>query len=276
MIKGYHIQTKRKGICVLEIRDLTVEFKETKIISEMNFELKDEKVVLLGPNGSGKTTLIKTLLGIIKPSKGKISIFGEDIEKIKGDVRVSTNLEEVYRLLYSINVYELIDLYTYLKGNNIFYALELVKEFNLEKILRRRFYNLSTGEKKLIFNILSLCPSSKLIILDEPFENIDPSKRKKLSEIISDLDSEILMSTHELDVLRYFKDWSLYFMVEGRLYGKVTPLEQILGSYLTVKDTKDAILKIKAKNKILSITKNEGEYKLDEFYNLDKIYEVIS
>ena len=66
---------------MLEIRDLTVEFKETKIISEMNFELKDEKVVLLGPNGSGKTTLIKTLLGIIKPSKGKISIFGEDIKK---------------------------------------------------------------------------------------------------------------------------------------------------------------------------------------------------
>lgn len=261
---------------MLDIKNLTVLFKDVKAISDVSFRLNDEKIVLLGPNGSGKTTLIKAILGIITPLKGNIAIFGKDIKKLKGELRVSTNLEEVYWLLYSINVYELIELYTYLKGDDISYALELIKEFNLEKTLRRRVYNLSTGEKKLVYNILALSPSSKLIILDEPFENIDPSKRKKLSKLISNIDAEILMSTHELDVLRYFDKWSLYFMVEGNLYGKVKPLNQILGSYLTIGEAGDAILKIKAKNKILSITKGEGDYKLDEFYNLDKIYEVIS
>jgi ABC-type multidrug transport system ATPase subunit len=177
------------------------------------------KTVIVGPNGSGKSTLLRAALGLTPVSRGTVRVLGQDVRSVRGATGVGTNLDEVYRLL-TLPVDRLITLWAKLKGGSETEVRGWIDGFGLKSALDRPLFRLSTGQMKLVGNLLALGFSSELLLLDEPFDNVDFGRRRKLIELLSRSGAAVAMNTHELDLLHSFPDWDLYFMFEGQLVGR--------------------------------------------------------
>ncbi|RLG80684.1 MAG: hypothetical protein DRO13_03105 [Thermoprotei archaeon] len=108
--------------------------------------------MILGPNGSGKMTLLKAVLGLAEIYRGRIVIDGEDVRGIYGKPRIlSTNLEEVYRLL-GLNALKLVELYTDLAMGDIGEALRFMESFGPRKelIAGKKLWELSPGQRRVL------------------------------------------------------------------------------------------------------------------------------
>ncbi|PSN84662.1 hypothetical protein B9Q02_09315 [Candidatus Marsarchaeota G1 archaeon BE_D] len=163
---------------MLEIKELSVKYESGKLaLKDVNLSVEEgERVAVVGPNGSGKSTLIKAVTGLAPITHGVVRVFGSDVRTIRGETRVSVNLPEVYRL-FSASVKELIEVFSELKGVDKSEYLSLVEHFELEEILNKKIHELSSGQAKMFGNIMALAPKPKLVLFDEPFENVDQNRR---------------------------------------------------------------------------------------------------
>jgi len=225
--------------------------------------------MLLGPNGSGKTTLMKAMLGLVR-CRGEVRINGKSVDRLSGELGVATNMEEVYYIL-SLNVRELIDLYTDLRGADRGYALSLIDEFGLRGTLDKKLWHLSTGEKKLVANALAIASKPRTLLLDEIFEGVDPARKMKLATLLNEFEGSVLFTTHELGMLKYFGYWDLYFMFDGKIFGRVRPSSRILSAGIVVGEVPDAILRVEAAGKAVSIVDGAGT-PFKEFTDLNILY----
>uniref|UniRef100_A0A7V4CH20 ATP-binding cassette domain-containing protein n=1 Tax=candidate division WOR-3 bacterium TaxID=2052148 RepID=A0A7V4CH20_UNCW3 len=260
---------------LLEIKDIFVNYGKEEILKGISLNIqKDEKVILLGPNGSGKTTLVKTILGLLKIKNGSIKIFGKEIENIRGETRLATNYPPVYSL-FSINLRDLFDLYIHLKAGDLEYAKTLLENLGLKNVWKKKLHQLSAGQQILVCNILAIASNPELLILDEPFENVDPARREKILNLILNYKGTVLLITHQLSVLGYFPNYSLYFIFEGKLYGPLQPLEKILETYIHLKDLENPLLVIEVGGKKIYLSDKLGDYKLKDFIDITRIYEIL-
>ncbi|MEM3730525.1 MAG: ATP-binding cassette domain-containing protein [Candidatus Bathyarchaeia archaeon] len=257
---------------MLEIDNLSVEYKKDQpVLNIIKFRLdKGEKIVILGPNGSGKTTLIRAILGLVK-SKGIVKINGRTLKEIKCDLSVSANLEEIYSLLY-LNVRDLISLYADLKACDEKHILDYIRSFGHMDIFDKKLWQLSTGQRKLLTNILTIASGGKMLLFDEVFDGVDPPRKLKLARILNEIEASILLTTHELGMLKHFEHWGLYFMFDGHLFGKITPLSKILDTGIVMGYESNAIITLKAANKELSLVPKAGR-PLRDFMDLNVLYE---
>lgn len=261
------------GTFPVELRGVSVVLDGHRILSDLDFEL-DGREILLGPNGSGKSTLIRAILGLV-PSSGSIRIGLEDARRIKRLTGLSTNINEAYSIL-SLSVNDLIKVYAEIKGGDKDEAFERIQRFDLkEVVLKKRLYQLSTGERKMVTNILALSFTPSVLLLDEPFENIDPARRMLLVDEILASGKTILLVTHELDLLKYFKDWKLSFMIRGRVFGKLNASD-ITDCYFSEGRSDSSILLLDIDGKQYSITRGSGKRKLSDLYDINRIYEEVS
>ena len=187
-------------------------------LRNVHLELGNEKMVVVGANGSGKTTLLKSILGLVAPSAGRVSVFGQDVRSIRGVSGVTTNLPEVYRLI-SLPVRDLIALYARIKGGRVSELLDRLDEFELTEVLSQRIFQLSTGQQKMLVNLFAVSFGPKLVLLDEPFDNVDFTRRRRFVRLLQELPAGVLLNTHELELLAAFDGWRLALMFEGGLFG---------------------------------------------------------
>jgi ABC-type multidrug transport system ATPase subunit len=261
---------------MLQLQNLVVSYgKETRedaVLKRVNLELLDkEKAVIVGPNGSGKSTLFKAILGLVRIKEGSAVVFGNDVGKESGDVRVSANLAEVYRLAY-VPARDIVNIFAELKGGNPETAFKMFHEFELDSILKKRIHELSTGQQKMFGNILALSFSPKLVLLDEPFDNVDENRRRRLVDVLKSYDSEIVIITHEFNLLPRLGDWNLYFMLEGKLWGKffVSQLDRL---YITRGEVKDALKIMETSLGKLSVTLDHGDIQVKTASNVNALLE---
>jgi ABC-type multidrug transport system ATPase subunit len=206
---------------VLSIDDLTVRYRgsDRDAVTGVSLHLDQDRIVVVGPNGCGKTTLIKAALGLTPITRGSIRVLGRDVRTIRGELSVGTNLDDVYRLM-TTPVDGLITIWSDLKGGSETVIRGWVKDFGLQEILSRPLHRLSTGQTKLIGDLLALAYSPRLVFLDEPFDNVDFGRRHRFIELLGQSPATVLMNTHELELLSSFPNWGLYFMFEGQLIGR--------------------------------------------------------
>jgi ABC-type multidrug transport system ATPase subunit len=206
---------------VLSIDDLRVRYpgSASDAVSGVTLELDHDRVVVVGPNGCGKTTVLKAALGLAPVTHGTVRVLGQDVRTVRGEVGVGTNLAEVYRLM-TVPVDGLITLWSDLKGGGEPQLRQWVDEFGLKEVLGRPLHRLSTGQEKLMGDLLALGHDPKLLLLDEPFDNVDFGRRHRYIELLSRSPASVVMNTHEIELLHAFPDWGLYFMFEGRLIGR--------------------------------------------------------
>jgi ABC-type multidrug transport system ATPase subunit len=261
---------------VLQVEDLTVSYgkhTEGPVLKSVGLNLSDEKAVIVGPNGSGKSTLFKAVLGLAPIQSGTVKVFGTDVREERGDMRVSTNLAEVYRLAY-VRVRDLVSVFAELKGGNPNEALEMFHDFELDSTLGKRMHELSTGQAKMFGNILAVSFAPKLVLLDEPFDNVDENRRRRFIEILKKIDAEMLIITHEFNLLQRLADWSIYFMMEGKLWGNFSA-SQLDRLYITKGEAKDSLAVMETSLGRLSVTLDHGDVAVKTVTNLNALLEQV-
>ncbi|MGC1631746.1 MAG: ABC transporter ATP-binding protein, partial [Gelidibacter sp.] len=153
---------------MIEIKDLYKKFGKNEVLSGLNLKIGEGGIfAVLGPNGSGKTTLIKSILGMVIPNKGTVTVLGENI-KTGSDYRHKIDyLPQIANFPNNLKVKELITMIKDLRGN-VDLDQELISLFKLEPFLDKKLGNLSGGTKQKVNLVLTFMFDSPLVILDEP------------------------------------------------------------------------------------------------------------
>ena len=262
---------------MIEISDLYVSYKwrQEPIIRGISAKFNDKHLVL-GPNGSGKTTLFRAIAGLTPISSGKILIDGVNVADIYGKPGIlSLNLREIFSVFH-LSAYDHIRFFIDLMNGEIDLAFNILEELGVERELlrRRKPWELSAGQFKAYTTAIALASKAKHILLDEPFEQLDPARKSKLIRYLNETKSIILLNTHETWLLNILKPWKVAFMFEGRLYGML-PASELLDARLISGKRDDAILSFEVSNRTYSIVKGEAGESLTKLTTLDKVYELV-
>lgn len=191
---------------VIEIIGLTKKFKNLTAVNNLNLNVyKGDVFGFLGPNGAGKSTTIRMLLTLIKPTSGKIKIFGKDLIQQRKEIlaKVGAIVEKPDFYLY-LTAYKNLEILGKMSGisisqKNIMEILELV---GLDKRYNSKVKTFSHGMKQRLGIAQTLLHNPELIILDEPTTGLDPQGMKEIRDLIIFLSKEkgktIFLSSHIL------------------------------------------------------------------------------
>jgi ABC-2 type transport system ATP-binding protein len=193
---------------MIQVNNLTKTYNGTTVLNIENLEIKKgESFGLVGNNGAGKTTFFSLLLDLIQPSTGSITSNGIQVH-LSEDWKPFTSafIDESFLIGY-LTPEEYFYFIGDLRGQNkadVDALLEKHKEFFNDEILNNKKYlrDLSKGNQKKVGIIATLIGNPEVIILDEPFANLDPTTQIRLKKIIKELadnpDVTILVSSHDL------------------------------------------------------------------------------
>lgn len=193
---------------MISIKNISKVYGNKKVLNIENLEIpKGESFGLVGNNGAGKTTLFSLLLDLIQASSGEILIDGENVAKSENwKTKVSAFVDESFLIGY-LTPEEYFYFIGELRGENKATVDEFLKQFsdffNGEIINAGKYVrDLSKGNQKKVGVVGALIGKPEIIILDEPFANLDPSTQIKLKNLISkwSQDSQVtfLISSHDL------------------------------------------------------------------------------
>ena len=192
---------------IIETKALTKYYRKRKAVE--NLELKVEKNSIygfLGCNGAGKTTTLCILAGIVKKTKGTVTIDEKDLDKQENKIKKIIGIMPQNMSPYpNKTAFQNMLFYAKLKGMEESEAIKqinsLFKEFQLESIRNIKAKELSHGQAKLILITQAFLNSPKLVILDEPVSGFDPKKIIMLRKFIKKKrkDITIIISSHNLD-----------------------------------------------------------------------------
>jgi len=185
---------------MVKIKNLTFKYHNEIILDNINLDiLKNDYVALIGPNGGGKTTLIKLILGLLKPTNGKIELKTNKI----GYVPQYTN----FSLDIPIRVIDVV-LQGILSKYKFFYnendkkiAIEKLKLVNMENFANKKISQLSGGQRQRVLIARALVSEPNILILDEPTSAIDIKGQKEIYEILKNLEITKLIISHDINIL---------------------------------------------------------------------------
>lgn len=177
-----------KGGTVLKIQDYHVAYGQSRIIENLNIEVKENEIVaLIGRNGMGKTTLMKSLIGMIPAQSGQVLFRGSDVfaEKSYQRVRRGMGFVPQGRMVFATMTVEdniKTGLFAKEKGKipAALYAIFPV----LEEMKTRLAGNLSGGQQQQLVIARALAGNPRLLLLDEPTEGIQPSIIKEMAQTL--------------------------------------------------------------------------------------------
>ena len=213
---------------MIHIENLYKSFGKNKVLEGIDLSISEKGIfAILGPNGSGKTTLIKSILGMVIPDNGTISINGNSI-KNKWNYRNEIDyLPQIANFPANLTVQELIKMIKdlrNLRGED----QQLIDLFKLSPFLNKKLSNLSGGTKQKVNLLLTLMFDSPLIILDEPTTGLDPIALLHLKNLILQEKAKgktILITSHIMSFVEEMAD-QIVFLLEGKVYfkGDITAL----------------------------------------------------
>ena len=164
----------------IKINSLSKKYKESLVVKNINFEIKQGSIVgLLGPNGCGKTTTLGMILGLIKPTSGEVLINGIDIESEKNRTKILEKINFIspyVELPKKLTIEENLKVYGKLYGvKNLKEKIpNLMDDLNLIEFRRRKTGELSSGQKNRVSLAKALINEPEILLLDEPTASLDP------------------------------------------------------------------------------------------------------
>ena len=195
---------------LLEVKNLKKYFATQKAVDDISFGLKKGSIFgLLGPNGAGKTTLIRMITGIFYPDEGEILLNGKNFDPIN-DVGQIGYMPEERGLYKKMKIGEQAVYLAQLKGLSKTEAVAKVKEwfikFEMQSWWNKKVEDLSKGMGQKLQFVTTVLHEPKLIILDEPFSEIDdPSEIQILLKLqsLAQKGKIIVFITHKKGSLSY-------------------------------------------------------------------------
>ena len=190
----------------LEVIKLTKDYDGKDAVKDISFKLnKNEIIGIVGPNGCGKTTTIGMILGLLKPSKGKVLINGKEIEKQREDLLNYLNFISPYiELPKKLTVRQNLEVYARLYDvKNFKTKIEYITEkLRLNEIIDKITGELSSGQKNRVSLAKSIINDPTVLLLDEPTASLDPETgdfvRSFLENYQKEKKTSILIASHNM------------------------------------------------------------------------------
>lgn len=216
---------------VLQVNNLVKNYGKFRAVDGISFSVPKGSVVgFLGPNGAGKTTTIQMLLGIIEKSGGSIKYFGKDFFKNRVQSLQRINFASAFNTLQGrISVMENLIVFAklYQIPNHKDKILQLANYFEATKLLKKRYWDLSSGQRTRVNLMKSLLNDPELLLMDEPTASLDPDITDKTLTLIEELresrNLSILYTSHNMDEITRICD-EVIFLDHGKIVAEDTPL----------------------------------------------------
>ncbi len=218
----------------LEVIGLSKTYNTKEAVKEVSFKVNQNEIIgILGPNGCGKTTTIGMILGLLKPSKGKVLINGVEIENHRVDLLNQLNFISPYiELPKKLTVRQNLEVYGRLYDVNkhkekIEYLCEKLR---LYEFIDKLTGELSSGQKNRVSLAKSIINNPKVLLLDEPTASLDPETgdfvRSFLEEYQQENKTSILLASHNMAEVERLCS-SVLMMNKGSIIDEGRPEELI-------------------------------------------------
>ena len=217
----------------LELKDISVNLSDKKILKSINLKVKDgEFISLLGASGCGKSTMLKTITGIIKQDKGSIILDGNVADKIPVHKRKIVMVFQDFRLFPHMTVLENIEFPLKMLGiskdERKKKATGLLEKVKLSGFENRHVNEISGGQIQRIALARALAAEPGMILLDEPFSSLDINLRKDIRELVLELQKKskitTILVTHDTEEALTMSN-RIAFMHKGKIVQYDTPEE---------------------------------------------------
>ena len=209
---------------LFEVKNLSLGYEKEKIINNISFKVNEKDfIIVVGKNGAGKSTLIKGILGLIKPMEGEIVFDSSLNRKLIGYMPQETKADQAFpasvmEIVLSGRINKMGFRPFYNKADKL-KAIEALKILNIYDIKNKSFCDLSGGQRQKTLLARSLCATDKLLILDEPSNNLDNTSREEFYLLLMKLNKElgisIIMISHDPDIENMLGNKLLKIMDNG-------------------------------------------------------------
>lgn len=217
---------------LLEVRDLAKTYRGgvTALAGVSLGVDRGEVVGLLGPNGAGKSTLVRCVLGLCRPSAGSVLLDGQDLETDPRRARsVCSYQPQAAPPLVGMRVHDAMGLAAEMRGasrvNARDRATELVQRFGLGEWAHRSVDSTSGGVRRLLGFCMAIAVPGRLVVLDEPTNDVDPRRRRAMWAQVRELaddDRGVVLVTHNVQEAETVVD-RVVVLARGRVGGDAAP-----------------------------------------------------
>ncbi len=201
---------------VVSLEDVWVYYSETPALKAINLDIEDgEFLGLIGPNGSGKTTLIKVILGLLKPDRGRVTVFGSPPDRLGRARSLIGYVPQRNQSDWSFPVsvldvvlmgrYGRIGLFRRPSSADEEIALRSLEAVQMREYARRHLAQLSGGQQQRVMIARALAGEPRLLLLDEPAAGVDIHAEEQFYELLRELKEKhgltIVVVTHDIAVV---------------------------------------------------------------------------
>lgn len=190
-------------IIKLQVKNISVSFKQQSVLNHCSFELQSGEVVgLIAPNGTGKTTLLNALLGLQKIEQGTLTL----IDPVLNFNTREQILRQLFFIESNANLYDYLTVEEHLllvkkTWNSPVPLEEVIPFFNIQSFLKKKVKTLSLGMKQQVILTMYLISNCPIWLMDEPLTGLDPTNVYLFNQLLEHAKNNghcILMSSHNL------------------------------------------------------------------------------
>lgn len=220
---------------LLEVRQISKRIEGRYILDQVSLEIQEGQVTgLLGPNGAGKTTAFYTIAGLYKPDKGDIFLLGENVTSLAAHKRAQRGLgflaqePSIFReMTVEENILAVLEMQAHSKAERQQRLEESLEKLRLTAMRRKKAQLLSGGERRRLEIARALAHHPKIILMDEPFANVDPITIEDVQKMVIELKSHgigILITDHNAREIFEIAD-HCFLMSAGQVLAQGSPDE---------------------------------------------------
>jgi len=200
----------------VRLDDIWVYYDSVPVLEGVSLSIdEDDFLGVIGPNGGGKTTLLKVILGLVKPSRGTVSVLGKPPGKSRGDIGYVPQ-KAVFDRNFPISVTEVVlmgrygqsGLFRRYSSEDKAIVRHALQTVGMLEYQARQIGQLSGGQQQRVFIARALTTRPKLLLLDEPVESVDPAMQTEFYELLNQLRQKmaIVLISHDITAVSIYVD----------------------------------------------------------------------
>ncbi len=205
---------------VIQLEGVTVAYDTVQVLEDISLSVAEGSfLAIIGPNGAGKTTLVRTILGLVRPMRGEVRVFGRPaaaLGRLRRQIGYVPQMHAV-DLHFPVRAEDVVMMGRYARlglfrrpGKADRLAVERAMErLGVLELRRRPLGDLSGGQRQRVFLARALATEPRLLVLDEPTTGVDTHTSRSLYELLRDFQQEgitVLMVSHDVGVVSQYVD----------------------------------------------------------------------